>query len=111
MRPADGWQAPIDLSASRAPADVDETEKLIERATGLLKQGDIGAARWVLLFANDMGSARAGFMLAETYDPRILATWRAMGTRPDRAKARELYAKAYAKGIAEAKGRMEALAD
>jgi hypothetical protein len=111
MRPADGAQSPSDLSASRPSAEEDETAKLIERATGLLKQGDIGGARWVLLFAHDMGSARAGFMLAETYDPRILATWRALGTRADRAKARELYAKAYAKGIAEAKGRMEALAD
>jgi hypothetical protein len=111
MRPADSAPLRSDLSASRAPADADETAKLIERATGLLKQGDIGGARWVLLFAQDMGSAWASFMLAETYDPRILATWRVMGTRADPAKARELYAKAYAQGIVEAKGRMEALAE
>jgi hypothetical protein len=93
-----------------APENTALTARLIERASGLLRLGDIGGARLVLAAASDNGSARATFMLAETYDPRVLSTWNAMGTSADPAKARELYAKAYAGGIAEARARSEALA-
>jgi hypothetical protein len=48
-------------------------------------------------------------MLAETYDPVILSTWGTYGTRGEAAKARELYAKAHAGGIEEAKNRFDAL--
>ena len=48
-------------------------------------------------------------MLAETYDPLILSTWGTYGTRGDATKARELYAKAHAGGIQEAKDRFDAL--
>ena len=82
---------------------------LVERASRLLRLGDIGAARMILAFADDNGSARAAFMLAETYDPLVLSTWAAAGTRADPAKARELYARAYAAGIPEAKERSGAL--
>ena len=56
-----------------------------------------------------MGSAQASFMLAETYDPGILSAWGTQGTRGEVAKARELYAKAHAGGIQEAKDRLNAL--
>jgi hypothetical protein len=55
------------------------------------------------------GSALAGFTLAETYDPAILATWGTYGTRGDATKARELYAKARAGGILDAKDRLDKL--
>ena len=42
-------------------------------------------------------------MLAETYDPAILTAWGTYGTRGEVTKARELYAKADAGGIQEAK--------
>jgi hypothetical protein len=48
-------------------------------------------------------------MLAETYDPLVLATWGTYGTRGEATKAREFYAKARAGGIQEAKDRLEAL--
>ena len=86
-----------------------ETTRLIARARALLGQGNIGAARTVLERASDAGSARASFTLAETYDPAILSTWRTYGTRGDATKARELYAKAQAGGIAEARNRLEKL--
>lgn len=82
---------------------------LTARATGLLRQGDIGAARAVLERAAELGSAQAHFALAETYDPNVLAKWGAYGTRSDATKARELYAKAEAKGVTEAKERFDAL--
>jgi hypothetical protein len=86
-----------------------EAAKLIARASVLLGQGDIGAARIVLELAAESGNAKASFMLAETYDPAILTAWGAYGTRSEVTKARELYAKAQADGIPEAKYRLNAL--
>ena len=86
-----------------------EATRLIARASALLGQGDIGAARTVLERAAETGSAQASFMLAETYDPGILSTWGTYGTRGEVTKARELYAKAHAGGIQEAKDRFDAL--
>jgi hypothetical protein len=83
--------------------------KLIARASVLLGQGNIGAARIVLEPAADSGNAQASFMLAETYDPVILSAWGTYGTRGEAAKARELYAKAQAGGMREAKDRLDAL--
>ncbi len=82
---------------------------MIARAGVLLGQGDIGAARIVLERAAESGSARAVFMLAETYDPVILSAWKTYGTRGEVTKARELYAKAHAGGIREAKERFDTL--
>jgi hypothetical protein len=98
-----------DKPASPKPAEGADVSRLLERASALLKQGDIGAARMVLAFANDSGSARAAFMLAETYDPQVLSALKVLGTSSDIRKARELYAKAYAGGIEEARARFNAL--
>ena len=86
-----------------------EAAKLIARASALLGQGNIGAARIVLERAAESGNAQASFMLAETYDPVILPAWGTYGTRGEAAKAREHYAKAHAGGIREAKDRLDAL--
>ncbi|WP_245305424.1 hypothetical protein [Bradyrhizobium sp. LTSP857] len=86
-----------------------ELMRLTARATGLLRQGDIGAARAVLERAAELGSAQAAFALAETFDPNVLAKWGAYGMRGDPIKARELYAKAEAGGIKEAKERFDAV--
>jgi hypothetical protein len=48
-------------------------------------------------------------MLAETYDARVLQSWRARGISGDPTKARELYERAQAGGIEDAKERIEAL--
>jgi len=55
----------------------------------------------------DKGSARAAFILAETYDSRMLRTWGTYGTRADNDKARELYARAAAAGIEAAQERLQ----
>jgi hypothetical protein len=86
-----------------------EAARLLARASALLGQGNIGAARIVLERAAETGSARASFMLAETYDPVILSAWGTYGTRGEATKAREFYAKADAGGIREAKDRLNAL--
>ena len=79
------------------------------RATMLLGQGNIGAARIILQSAADMGSAPALFALAETYDPAVLSAWGTLGTQGDVGRARELYVNALANGIQEAKDRLNAL--
>jgi len=75
-----------------------EAPKSIARASALLGQGNIGAARIVLERAAESGNAKASFMLAETYDPASLFAWGAYGTRGEAAKAREHYPKAHAGG-------------
>jgi hypothetical protein len=79
--------------------------RLIARASILLDQGNIGAARIVLERAAEVGSAQASFMLAQTYDPVVLSAWGTYGTRGEATKAREFYAKAQAGGIQETKDR------
>ena len=86
-----------------------EAAKLIARASALLGQGNIGAARIVLERAAETGSAQATFALAETYDPNVLAIWRTRGTRGDATRAHDLYARAYEGGIKAAKDRSDSL--
>jgi hypothetical protein len=95
--------------AATEPQGSPEAARLIARASALLGQENIGAARIVLERAVEMGSAQASFMLAETYDPIILSAWGTYGTRGEASKAREFYAKAQAGGIQEAKDRFSAL--
>jgi hypothetical protein len=93
-------------AASRSPVD---EQRLLARANALLLQADISDARPVLEHALERGSARAAFMLAETYDARVLQSWRARGISGDLAKARELYERAQAGGIEDARERIETL--
>lgn len=103
----------VELAAMTQPAagaqGNAEAARLVARASALLGQGDIGGARAVLERAAETGSAQASFMLAETYDPGILSAWGTKGTRGEITRARELYAKAHAGGIPEAKDRFNAL--
>ena len=82
---------------------------MVARASLLLGQGDIGSARIVLERAAATGNAQASFALAETYDPLVLGKWGAYGTLGDAAKARDLYARAQAGGVKEARERFDAL--
>jgi hypothetical protein len=118
-QPSTGNVAPpasqaAEVAAERQPVAPDtkgrpEAARLIARASALLGQGDIGAARIVLERASDTGSARASFMLAETYDPAVLAAWGSYGARSELTKARDFYARAHAGGIQEARNRLNAL--
>jgi hypothetical protein len=84
-------------------------QRLLARANALLRLADISGARPFLEHALERGSARAAFMLAETYDARVLQSWRARGIPGNPAKARELYERAQAGGIEDARERIEAL--
>jgi hypothetical protein len=108
--PADGKPAATAAQpmAPETPGNP-EAVRLMARASLLLSQGNVGAARIVLERAAEMGSAPALFALAETYDPVILAAWGTFGTLGDAGKAQELYAKAFAGGVQEAKARLNEL--
>ena len=96
-------------SASAVTHSPVDEQRLLARANALLRQADISGARPLLEHAVERGSARAAFMLAETYDARVLQSWRARGISGDLTKARELYERAQAGGIEDAKERIEAL--
>jgi hypothetical protein len=96
-------------SASAASLSPVDELRLLARANALLRQADISGARPLLEHAVERGSSRAAFMLAETYDARVLQSWQARGISGDPAKARELYERARVGGIEDAKQRIEAL--
>jgi hypothetical protein len=96
-------------NAKPSPGNAAEVARLVTRASVLLGQGDIGSARVVLELAAETGNTQATFALAETYDPLVLLKWGAYGTLGDAAKARDLYARAQAGGIKEAREQSDAL--
>lgn len=110
--PTEDVQQPTNM-ATRPSTNLEQGSpqavRLIARANLLLEQGNIGAARNMLDRAADMGSKEALFWLAETYDPLLLSARQTIGTQSDIAKARDLYGKALAGGVSQAKARLEAL--
>jgi hypothetical protein len=103
---------PLTMTAQPTAPDATanpEAARLMARASQLLIAGNVAAARIVLDRAAELGDAQALFALAETYDPLSLSAWGTLGTQGDAAKARELYAKALAGGVQEAKDRLNAL--
>jgi hypothetical protein len=96
---------PATLERLAAPSN-QQAAGLMARAGVLLGQGNIALARLVLERAADIGSAPALFALAETYDPAMLSAWGTVGTQGDVGKAQELYSKAFARGVCDAKDRL-----
>ena len=86
-----------------------EEAALVARAESLIRQYNFVGARLLLAHAVEKGSARAAFVMAKTYDWRILRSLRAYGVRGDAQTAREFYQLAAAAGIEKARGRVEAL--
>ena len=86
-----------------------EEAKLVARAESLIKQLDFAGARLLLAHALEKGSARAAFMMAETYDWQILRSLQAYGVRGNTQMAREFYQLAAVAGIEKARERAEAL--
>jgi hypothetical protein len=93
-------------NGSRSPMD---EKRLLARASMLLRQADVAGARLLLEYAFEQGSARTAFVLAETFDARVLQARRIRGIAGDPTKARELYEKALAGGIESANERIRTL--
>jgi hypothetical protein len=94
--------------STNAISSADEA-RVLARAESLIKLSDFSGARLLLEHALDKGSARAAFMMAETYDWPMLRSLQAYGVRGDTEKARQLYELAAIAGIENARERMEAL--
>ena len=99
---------PRQSQPTSAISSADEA-RLIARAEFLIKQSDFSGARLLLEYAVEKGSARAAFMMAETYDWRMLRSKQAYGVRGDAEKAQQLYELAVVAGIEKARERLEAL--
>jgi TPR repeat protein len=102
-------QAPAPAPPSAQASIHAPQPEMREQANLRLERGDVAGARLWLSEAVAKGDAEAMFQLAETYDPDILARWRVVGLSSDPAKARDLYARAYAGGIEAAKERLDRL--
>ncbi|MEZ5816115.1 MAG: hypothetical protein R3D44_03440 [Hyphomicrobiaceae bacterium] len=93
-------------AANKTPS---EHENTIEMARGLIRSGDILGARRLLGRPDIRESGQALFMMAETYDPSVLAALGAMGVHADTPTARRYYEAALAIGVVAAAPRLEAL--
>lgn len=71
-----------------------QPDPLVERAKGLIRLGDISGARLLLERAQARDAPHATFLLAQTWDPDMLRTWKVRGLRADPELAKSLYAKA-----------------
>lgn len=88
------------------PAQVDE---MLMAARTLIRSGQVLGARRVLERRELQSAGEALFMLAETYDPNVLAALGATGVLAEATMARRHYEAALAKGVVAAAHRLEAL--
>jgi TPR repeat protein len=108
VEPSRPLARPRQSQPTSAISSADEA-RVIARSEFLIKQSDFSGARLLLEYAVEKGSARAAFLMAETYDWRMLRSTQAYGVRLDVEKAQELYELAAAAGIEKARERLEAL--
>ncbi|MDB5643883.1 MAG: hypothetical protein JWN07_3200 [Hyphomicrobiales bacterium] len=101
---------PLIMPTAPSSMDVAEQDALLNRVTGLLRQGDVGAARAVLNRLVRENNAKAAFILAQSYDPSVLRQGRVVGMRADPNLARSLYEQALRGGVTEAKAALDTLA-
>ncbi len=75
----------------------------------LIRGGDIAGARRLLEEPAGAGDGEALFVLAETYDPNVLAALASKGVTAEVGKARQLYEAAQSKDIEAAARRLREL--
>lgn len=90
--------------------DPEQVEILMKQGERFIADGDLVTARVVFRRAAEAGEARAALALGATYDPAMLAKLGARGMHGDIAQAREWYQKASDLGSAEARNRLELIA-
>lgn len=87
----------------------DAAEELLARAQTLVNDGELLRAREILSEGILADNPKAAFVLAETFDPNILAATGVRGIRAEVERARMLYGKALAGGVTAARKRLDAL--
>ena len=105
-RPAEGEPRLPETAA--LPQTSPAPERVLAMAERLVAESDVVAARAVLSELVAAGDARAIFAMAETFDPNMIAVWKAR-VAADAGRARRLYRQAAVNGHPEAALRIEAL--
>jgi hypothetical protein len=96
-------EAPPAVSAENVVAD------LLEEARALVLAGRVVDARELLTQPEMRASAEAMYVLAETYDPNVLAALSITQVRAEPMRARALYEQALGEGLTAARQRLRAL--
>ena len=112
MEPVAAAPVPVAVAAPASalpPLSEADMRRLSGKAAQAIRDGDILGARLILERTIEGGDANALLALAETYDPKALIRMNAKGVKGDAAHARKLYGQALARGVTEARGRLEAL--
>jgi hypothetical protein len=111
---AEPGPAPMERMAVSPPAPPraepparSRTADLMAEAKRLIESNDIRRARELLEVPEINGSAPMTFMLAETYDPNMLASWQTKGITANPEKARSLYQRARDLGDSRAAQRLD----
>jgi hypothetical protein len=95
--------APKPVEPPRTRAD-----ELLTKAKRQIESGDIPGARDLLQNDPDTAkSAALSFLLAETYDPNMLASWQTRGVTANPERARSLYQRAHDLGDSRAQQRLD----
>jgi hypothetical protein len=105
--PADVAARPVPGPAPKAPTP--KQLQAIEEARSLIRFGQVQSARAVLIGPGLAELGEAAFVLAETYDPNVLAALGVTAVQADAQTARFHYEAALAKGIGAAASRLDAL--
>jgi hypothetical protein len=113
-QPADTAQSVASLAPQRVRSErilsPDELGRLINRGEAFLAQGDVSAARLVLLRAAEARDPRAALALGSTFDPNVLKRMGVVGVQADPDQARAWYERAAEFGSGDANQRLSALA-
>ena len=100
---------PPSAQPPQATISADDVSKMLMRASSLVREGQVASARSLLELASRSNDPSVAFALAETYDPKTLARWRAIGISGDIERARTLYKQALDGGVTEARDRLSEL--
>jgi hypothetical protein len=108
--PGPAATAPAPARRPAVKMDSDEIAILLKQGEQFISTGDVVTARVLFERAAEGGNASGALALGATYDPAVLAKLGVRGIAPDVAKARQWYERARDLGSAEARGRLETLA-
>src|SRR5262249_23505431 len=82
-------------------------DELLAQAKRRIESGDIDGARNILQASETQTSGAMTFLLAETYDPNMLASWQTRGVAANPERARALYQRARDLGDSRAQKRID----
>jgi hypothetical protein len=105
--PAERAALPPPAPPRADPPPRSRTADLMAEAKRRIESGDIRGAQNILNTPETKASGPMTFMLAETYDPNMLASWQTKGVTANPEKAKSLYQKALDLGDGRAQQRLD----